>query len=296
MQEFNIISISTIGQDIELISEKKGIALSRDPFLVREHLKILGQPQFVEEITLLLVRKGSAKIRINLEEVFITKNCFILLMPNNIAEMLEYDENLEVDVLLFSYDAIVDLPLTKELGNIGDIVNGQPSLLLCEADFQELSNFYSFLAYHCNKEGTLQNGIAKNILYALCYFVLQCYQSSVKIAASNKSRSEIIYKNFFSLLYKHYKEERAIQFYADQLHITAKYFSKVIKRISRKNASCLIDEMVIMGIKASLKCTDKTVLQISEEFNFLNPSFFGTYFKKRTGITPLYYRINNSNV
>jgi AraC-like DNA-binding protein len=48
--------------------------------------------------------------------------------------------------------------------------------------------------------------------------------------------------------------------------------------------------MVIMGIKAALKCSNQSVQQISEEFNFLNPSFFGTFFKRRTGITPLQYR------
>lgn len=57
-----------------------------------------------------------------------------------------------------------------------------------------------------------------------------------------------------------------------------------------KNASEIIGRMVIAGIKASLKCTDQTILQISEEFHFPNPSFFGTYFKKHTGMTPAQYR------
>jgi len=33
-----------------------------------------------------------------------------------------------------------------------------------------------------------------------------------------------------------------------------------------------------------------TVAQIAFELNFANASFFGIYFKKRVGITPLEYR------
>lgn len=290
MQNFNIISIFNIGLDIELITEKKGIALSRETFMVREHLGMHNIPHFVEEITLLIVRKGSARIRINLEEITISKNSFLLLMPNNIAELLEYDDDLETDILMFSYDTVADLPLTKELGKIADLISEKPSLALNETDFRDLSDFYSVLSHHCNKDGRHQKEISKNILYALCYFLLQCYKSSVLIGSLKDNRSTAIYKQFFSLLYSHYKEERSIQFYADQLNITSKYFSKVVKETSSRNASELIDEMVIMGIKASLKCTDKTVLQISEEYNFANPSYFGTYFKRNTGVTPLQYK------
>ncbi|WP_312900027.1 helix-turn-helix domain-containing protein, partial [Chryseobacterium taichungense] len=101
---------------------------------------------------------------------------------------------------------------------------------------------------------------------------------------------EALYKNFYSLLFIHYKKERSIKFYADKLNITPKYFSKIVKETSNKNASDIIDEMIVMGTKAALKCTNQSVQQISEEFNFPNASFFGTFFKRKTGVTPLQYR------
>jgi AraC family transcriptional activator of pobA len=48
--------------------------------------------------------------------------------------------------------------------------------------------------------------------------------------------------------------------------------------------------MVIMAAKALLKSSDMTVAQIAFELEFARASFFGTYFKKRVGITPLQYR------
>ena len=39
-----------------------------------------------------------------------------------------------------------------------------------------------------------------------------------------------------------------------------------------------------------LDSTNKTVAEISDEFNFPNPSSFGTFFKKQTGMSPQKYR------
>lgn len=36
--------------------------------------------------------------------------------------------------------------------------------------------------------------------------------------------------------------------------------------------------------------TQKTVLEISEELNFPNASYFGTFFKKQTGMSPMQMR------
>lgn len=63
-----------------------------------------------------------------------------------------------------------------------------------------------------------------------------------------------------------------------------------MREASQKSVSQWIDEMVIMSAKAMLKSSDMTVSQIAEELNFTNPSFFGTYFKKRTNLTPLQYK------
>ncbi|WP_294199890.1 MULTISPECIES: AraC family transcriptional regulator [Chryseobacterium] len=289
-QLFNIISTDTLGKDMALISDMNGIAISQEAFLVKEYLKTTNSPYFVEEIALILVRNGNARIRINLDEVSISKNTIVILTPNYIVEMLEYNEILEADLLLFKYDVVADLPLTKDLGSIGDIFNKSPSLALNNQDFKEISDLYAVLAYHCNKQKIYKSEVAKNLLYALCYMVVEFYQARISSQTQPVNRPEIIYKNFYSLLCIHYKEERSIKFYADKLNITPKYFSKTIKQISKKNASDLIDEMVIMGAKALLKCTDQSVQQISTEFNFPNPSFFGTFFKRKTGITTLQYR------
>ena len=38
------------------------------------------------------------------------------------------------------------------------------------------------------------------------------------------------------------------------------------------------------------KFTQKSIQEISDDFNFPNASYFGTFFKKQTGVSPQQYR------
>jgi AraC-like DNA-binding protein len=47
---------------------------------------------------------------------------------------------------------------------------------------------------------------------------------------------------------------------------------------------------VIIEIKILLKTTPLTLQEIAHRMNFPDQSFFGRYFKKHTGLSPLQYR------
>jgi AraC-like DNA-binding protein len=96
--------------------------------------------------------------------------------------------------------------------------------------------------------------------------------------------------NFFKLLLHNHKKEKTLQFYASKMCLTPKYLSTIIKERTGRTAFSWINEVLISSTKYMLKTTDMTILQISEELNFPNPSFFGRFFKKHTGMTPVQYR------
>lgn len=51
-----------------------------------------------------------------------------------------------------------------------------------------------------------------------------------------------------------------------------------------------IDKHAILEIKALLRSSSLSVQEIAYRFEFPNLSFFGRYFKKHTGMSPLQYR------
>ena len=85
-------------------------------------------------------------------------------------------------------------------------------------------------------------------------------------------------------------KERSVIFYADQLFLTPKHLSRVIKEVSGRSAGEWIDEQVILEAKARLKTSSLTVQEISDQLGFPNQSFFGKYFKRHVGMSPSDYR------
>ena len=51
-----------------------------------------------------------------------------------------------------------------------------------------------------------------------------------------------------------------------------------------------INNHVMVNARILLASTDMSVLQISEELNFPNPSFFSQFFKRHEGVVPKTYR------
>lgn len=104
------------------------------------------------------------------------------------------------------------------------------------------------------------------------------------------TRQEGLVEAFLNTVQKHFKTERNIEFYADKLFVTPKYLSKVIKNHNGLSAKQWIDDYVVWEAKALLKSTNMNVQQISDELNFPSQSFFGKYFKRSVGLSPLEYR------
>lgn len=113
------------------------------------------------------------------------------------------------------------------------------------------------------------------------------YQLSTR---TNLTNEEDIARRFMNVLKENYKTERKVSFYAHKLSITSGYLSTIIKAVCGKSPTQLIDEFVAKEACAQLKCTSRTIQQISLDLNFASQSFFGKYFKRIVGCSPMAYR------
>jgi len=108
---------------------------------------------------------------------------------------------------------------------------------------------------------------------------------------SHDDNSEIgnIFNKFLTLLDQHYKQERSVQYYANELNIQPKTLSTATVRYTGKTASRVIDEYVVMRIKIVLYNNRHNIKEVSDMFNFASQSFFGRYFKRIVGCSPRKY-------
>ncbi|SDG19441.1 helix-turn-helix domain-containing protein [Epilithonimonas hungarica] len=292
-EDYGKISIEHFARQlhVNVIAETKDFIVSKSPNDLREHAFDLDHPHILDGIAFVFCVKGNAKVRINLTEHHVCQNTVLIAVPNSIVQILEQSDDLKVEFLFFTFDFISNIRLSTQLGYIVKAVEEQACLHLNDDSFGNLLDVHKLIVKQYQKQHVAyREEVIKNLLYALIYQILQLYASSMDSTTKAQNRNEDIHMRFMALLFENYRTERSVRFYADKLFLTPKHFAKVIKETSGKPVLEWIDEMVIMAAKALLKSSDMTVGQIAFELEFANASFFGSYFRKRVGMTPLQYR------
>lgn len=251
----------------------------------------VDKPFIFDGIAMCTCLRGRARFRLNYKEIDIEKGQILTIIPNQIVCELEHSEDFFCELLFFPVDFITDYPSPTDY-DLLFCIHDKPCIKVPEDTIQSFLELHSLIVkhYHINNR-PYHAEIVKSLLFSLLLMVCSIYEVNAKENFTQaKSRQEEIIEKFFKLLFEYHKENRNVSFYADRLCLTPKYLSKVVKQISGHTLLDWINEVVLIGIKTYLRTTNLTVLQISEEFNFANSSFFCRYFKQYTGVTPVQYR------
>lgn len=100
---------------------------------------------------------------------------------------------------------------------------------------------------------------------------------------------------FLALLAEDNARHHNMQYFADQLCISAKYLSFVVRTETGKTPSAWIKDMLIKQIRYYLLETNLTIKEICHKLHFENPSFFGKFTKQHLGCSPLEFRNGGHN-
>lgn len=234
--------------------------------------------------------KGSATFKLNYRELTIGKDAIFTCMPNQIFRLISKSNDFIMESLFLSADYVLQLPLPKDL-NLLKKMGSDPIQKVGTEALHNMLELHSLIAkYHSKENNAYKELQTKALIFALLIEIGSVYSATMPDVSKAVSRQEMLTEEFFKLLLENYKKERSVAFYADLLYLTPKYLSMTIKNVTGHPISSWINEAVIIEIKKMLKATDMTALQISEELNFPNPSFFGKFFKQYTGMTPLQYK------
>jgi AraC family transcriptional activator of pobA len=97
-------------------------------------------------------------------------------------------------------------------------------------------------------------------------------------------------REFGRLLNQHFRTQKTVRYYADQLALSANHLNAICRRILNKTASHLIHERVVAEAKRQLIHSAQTVAQVASELGFEDASYFARYFKKYVGQPPEVFR------
>ena len=262
---------------------------SPNAFMLAKHH---SQPPFViDDYRMGIYVRGEMRTSINLVERNLTPGTLVFLGPGTIINPIYFGDNLE----LYGIGLFADFPMPFAKEKMPSAFNGQVRDFEIKVDESDIITARHFIdtIWHLVHQPDYNRQTLSSIVAAMMYHYDGLYRKHIDLVKASQSREQTIFDRFIYLVNQHATREHQIGFYADKMCLTEHYLGTVIRQASGITAKEWIDRALIEHIKIELKYSDKPIVQISEEMNFPNPSFFSKYFKRLTNQTPLEYKLSN---
>ena len=122
--------------------------------------------------------------------------------------------------------------------------------------------------------------------------LMEIYLQEKGIVSTQEFNSpQQLHNRFLNAIVKHFRVSKEVQYYANLLCLSPKYFGSVIKETTGISASSWISRYVIVQAKSLLRHNkDLSIQQVSYQLGFQDPAAFTRYFKANTGLSPKEYR------
>ena len=261
---------------------------------VKAFPKILCKPFLMNYVGLIVCEKGYFCFDVDKKKFTARAGETVFLSEGNNFSIGELSDDLCVSILFYHID-----PIREILGSsivamyLYTTLTPEPCYGWTSGEESDLARYIALLGRHRKSaQNPFDNHECKLLLLALTYRLCSIYSRRI-IEEKNVAGHKIdTFIKLIRLIEKYYMQERGVAFYADKLCLSPKYLSALSKSVCGYTVQELVFRAIIRKSIFWLKNTNKSVQEISDDLNFPNASFFGTFFKKQTGLAPSYYRIS----
>lgn len=240
-------------------------------------------------MTMGLAVKGTLKLILNLEEITVRPNSLVFIPQEMVFKPMGWEgEEMEAYLLFLSNRFIHDINIDLNAINTSLFASNNLVLGLTDEQVDLMLKYFNLFQLNTRQESHYNRYIARALASACGYQIMAFAEDAAqrKIEEQPRSRKITYVQKFLRLVRDYHRRERSITFYAQQMFISPKYLSLIIKEATGKSAGEWIDSYVIQEAKNQLRYSGKNVQQIAYDLNFSNQSTFGKYFKNLTGLSP----------
>lgn len=233
---------------------------------------------------LVLFEKGKGEHTIDFNTYAIADQQIHVLFPNQVHTW-------NVEVPSKAYQLMIDKSYFERLSlhfrHAFAYYKRHPLISLSPKVFTELS--YEFKAIQ--EELNDSKGLA-HLIEARISVIASILSKEVgeNILEGTKNPYSLRLLQFQELIEIHFREEKNVEFYAKELHVSASQLSKISRKYLSASPVQLIHQRIVLQAKRLLKSTDLSIKEIAYQLGFADAPYFTNFFKKNTGINPSEFR------
>lgn len=288
----------------KLVPAQNEVQLEDDFFIMdvkySDNLQFLKYPYRSDAYIAIFCKSGQLDVEINLRSYSVSKGTLFVGTPGNIIKInkptKDADDDFEVIVVAISKEYLSSISFDfKKIFDDRLKLLTEPCVQLDEKNIAFCTRYLDLFGEILSSDVPNKRDAVGSLIASLFYVLGGLMEKSVARppelpGTSVNTRVKLIFEHFMSLVTEHHTSERNMAFYANQLGLTPKYLSKLIKQVSGRSAPDWIDSFVILEAKNMLKYTEDSIKEIVFRLHFPNPSVFYKFFKAHTGMTPSEYR------
>ena len=243
-------------------------------------------------ILMAMCKKGKAQYSIDTRQQVVKPGDLMFVSERHVIDNYEASPDFECLCIMLTteyYHGFV-----QDVKNVSSLLlfsMNNPVVPLTNKEIQVFTNYFETIREKmADTSHHYRSPLVKALLLAMFYDMSNVIYRVERQGNRKHTRAEAIFANFIRLLEENFRTQHRVSWYAEQLCITPKYLSEIVKKISLRTPNEWIDSYVILEARVLLKHTTKSIKEITDELNFPNQSFLGKYFKEHVGVSPSEYR------
>lgn len=281
----------TISHAKEAIGDNTSIGDDLVLFSTFEEVPLSSEPRKMRCMFVALCLGGSAQYTVDTKEQKVHQNDVIIVNEGQVIGDCMLSPDCHGVAMMASTSFFAEfIKEVHEMSQLFLFAYSNPVFSLTEDRASMFMEYFDLIKKKMNEPNHhFRHELAMALLKAMLYDIgNEIYQ----LQANNqkRTRAEVIFNQFIGLVKEHFRHERRVGWYGEQICITPKYLSESVKQVSRRTPNDWIDHYVTLEIRVLLKNTNMSIKEIAQELNFPNQSFLGKYFKEHVGISPSAYR------
>ncbi len=270
---------------------------TKDILLVRissSRVRLSVSNALLDCMLFLYCKRGSMRLLVNDKEYLVGADEYAVLMPGTVINKSDIDDNKLHDMYVMGFSlGLIKSVIRKDktAWSLFQTLHTNP-LVMHNGRNNMSMDYYGRIARNILSQPmtVYQEDTLKYLFSALlCEILAHLHRSLAVDAVSNEIKdlySHELVERFVKEVIADDGMHRSVAYFAGILCCTPSYLYKYVHHITGMKPIDIINRCAVESIKEALKDRSMSIKEVSEKFNFANPSFFGVYVKKHLGASP----------
>ena len=254
--------------------------------LSEENLSQYLKPHKKDHFFILVIEKGKLQLHIEDKIHSLKTGQISVVFPEQVHFISNCSEDLKGKIILFEEILFCSDILKNELSTYNVNLSTQLNCTILSAeDFEQSVNAIRIIKGIYEHPSLIKKEQAR---FQIKIFLLGLIESvhGLHPILHKETVDKPIYVRFKKLLNEHYKQNRTVQYYAEELAITPKKLNSITKKHCGETAIQAIHNRILIEIKRQLMFSDLSHKEIAFDLGFNSPSALNKFVKAKLKETP----------